>query len=768
MKNTIITSVLLATLNQAYAISPTVVNTKPISSLGHSTIINGQEITSTVTELEITFSEEMINPIGDDQAVDVTNPNNYRLFTAADGQAVFPADCSASVPADVTLLTLTSAVYDVNHTIAFTASTSTGIAKGRYRLMGCHSGLQSSAVANFLDGNGDGTPGDDYVLDFSIKYDNLLSNPNLTQMDAIGWDKTSMVLDGFQDADRAIIAASAQLDSDPGTGDDTVISQCVEVNNSNRMRAGVSLAGYFDAGLATVKVEYNDDNECAGLVIGAISHVSHYTADFDPVTFEPIWTDVSFNAPVPADSLTAKVSVSIDSTQPGVLVDRAYFVSTLDHVNLNVDENITVTDGVILLSSISLDITENIIVSDDVVLLPSISLEVLENITVTDEVQILLPIDLFINENIVVLDDMVLLPSISLDITEMIIVTDGEIILPPIALNIDELITVIGGMDFILSIVPPRVVKVKPVAGLCHEEIQSGDALASAVTELEITFNKEMVNPNGDTQLIDVSNPDNYRLFSSFDGNTILPSSCEESASINIVEHQLLSRFYDETSNTVVLTTPIDTGLPKVYYHLVACHNGLHSVDGSQLDGNFDGIAGTDYVIDFSVKTQNLLANPNFTDELDYWISTGTNVVNVVLDADDAIVAGSAYLDVPSTISQCVALSNAKAMRFGISLIADSNSTLGQLHIEYFNQSDCEGETIGIHSNIKSATTSNWRNFSLDSKVPESSISARVMVESFNSQSPFMLDRTYLIESETSIYKNSFENEPATQNCAIQ
>lgn len=766
MKNLIIACVLLITFSNAFAIGPTVVKVKPISSLGHSQIINGQVITSTITELEITFSEEMIDQAGDIEAVDVTNPNNYRLYSTTDDAVVFPADCLASVPANISLVTLTPGFYDsFSNTMALTVSTTIGLSKGRYRLMGCNAGLQSSTVVTFLDGNG--TPGDDYVLDFSIKYNNLLVNPNLTQMVNVGWDTTSNVLDGFQDVDMALLQASAQLNPDSATNNDTVISQCVVINGTNKMLFGASVTGYFANGSATLKVEYNDDNVCAGIVIGTFSTVSNYTADLDPNTSEPIWTDSSLNIPVPTDALSAKVSISIDATQPSMLMDRACFVSTLDHVNLSVDENITVTDDVILLPSISLDITENIVVSDNVVLLPSISLDILENILVSDDVQILLPIDLFINENITVTDDVVLLKSISLDITENIIVTDGVVLLPSLSLDISEIITVADDVGLVLSIVPPRVVKVKPIAGLCHDEIQSGDQLASAVTELEITFNRQMVNPSGDTQLIDVNNPDNYRLISSFDPNVVLPTNCEQSLGVNMLEHQLFIRTFDAASETVVLTTAIDTGLPKAYYHLLVCAQGLHSVDGDQLDGNFDGTQGPDYVIDFSVKTQNLLANPNFTDGLTYWTPVG-NVVDVVLNSDDAVVAGSAYLDVPSTISQCVAISGVKALRFGTSLIADSDPTQGQLSIEYFNQANCQGETTGIQSNINTSTTGNWRNFALDSRVPLSTVSDRVTVEALNSQTPFMLDRTYLVKSNTVIFKNNFEDEPAAQSCVLQ
>ena len=687
------------------------------------------------------------------------------MYSSSDDTAVFPFDCSVAVPANVTQHTLIPGFYDgINNTVVFTVSTTTGLTKSTYRLMGCNAGLQSLAVATFLDGNADGTPGDDYVLDFSVKYNNLLNNPNFTQASVSGWDKTTTVFDAFQDADRALLAASVQLDPDSVTNNDSVISQCVAISGSNKMRFGASLVGYIGAGSATLKVEYNDDNVCAGIIIGTFSTTSNYTVDLDPLTFEPIWTDVSFDAPVPVDALSAKVSVTIDATQPGVLMDRAFFVSVLDHVNLSVDENITVTDDVILLPSLSLDITENIVVNDDVVLLPSISLDILENIVVSDNVQILLPIDLFINENIVVSDNVALLKSINLDITEMVTVTDGIVLLPSLSLDISELITVTDDVGFVLSVIPPRVVNVKPIAGLCQGDIQPGDQIPSAVTELEVSFSAQMLNPTGDTQLIDVNNPDNYRLISSTDATTVLPSHCEENIGVNMTEHTIFIRNYDENTKTVVLATPIETGIPKAYYHLLACYPGLHSTDDVSLDGNADGASGDDYVLNFSVKSQNLISNPNFTDALSYWIPTGNNVVDVVMDADNAIEAGSAYLDSNSTISQCVVLNNAKIMRLGTSLISEGGSSNGKLSIQYFSTDDCQGEVVGEKSETKQFDET-WHNNWIDAKVPALSQSARITIEAM--QTPLMLDRTYFIKSKN-IFSSGFDAELGSPECTVR
>ena len=400
-------------------------------------------------------------------------------------------------------------------------------------------------------------------------------------------------------------------------------------------------------------------------------------------------------------------------------------------------------------------VTENITVADLVAVDPALQILITENITVADLVAVNPALQILVTENITLADLIAVNPALQILVSENITVADLIAVNPALQILIAENISVQDTIS-ILIIEPPRIVKVRPISGLCHNQIISGNELPAAVTELEISFSVDMANPTGDTSLIDVSNPMNYRLVSTSDSNQELPTNCADPIGPNSIDHMVGMRFYDSNSKTAVLSSPLTQGLPDERYVLLGCFDGLKAQTGGLLDGNGDGTAGDDYAINFSVSAANLLDNPNFGNGINAWTFMG-NVNAVSDDADNALYAGSANIDLGASIGQCVSLNGASNLRFGVSLQSDLASGNSTLKVEYYDAAQCSGTLIDSKQSQKPAFNGVWNDTYLDTKAPNNAVSAMIIVEGNVSQSPILVDRSYFI-SPNIIFGSGFES----------
>ncbi len=124
-------------------------------------VLSPGEITNVdITQIIATFSESVLDPIGNTDPDDVTNPDNYSLI-------LDPALSAMPISID-------SVVYQAASRTA-TVSVNGGLPLGpgayEFTIQGTPS-IQD-LQGNPLDGNGDGTGGDDYTLGFSILPDRL-------------------------------------------------------------------------------------------------------------------------------------------------------------------------------------------------------------------------------------------------------------------------------------------------------------------------------------------------------------------------------------------------------------------------------------------------------------------------------------------------------------------------------------------------------------------------------------------------------------------
>lgn len=139
--------------------------------------IVGQNFYIDVTQMLVTFNEAMNDPAGDAGANDVTSPAAYRLFYAgADG--TLQSNSCTSPQGDDTAIPINSVQYEESgpFTVSLNLNNGVGLTPGNHRLVACSS-LQDTN-GNSLDGNSDGTGGDDYIWTMQILPPPVVSVPD--------------------------------------------------------------------------------------------------------------------------------------------------------------------------------------------------------------------------------------------------------------------------------------------------------------------------------------------------------------------------------------------------------------------------------------------------------------------------------------------------------------------------------------------------------------------------------------------------------------
>ena len=140
-----------------------------------------------IVQLDVAFSEELFDPVGDTDPNDVTNPANYRLVEAGrDGLSSRPP---SAVPSWATTCPLTIDSADLRQRNVRDDARlhgGTPLADGLFRLFVCGTVVED-LDGNPLDGDGDGTPGDDFIRHFRVRLANPIDRPHFdfaTDLDA--------------------------------------------------------------------------------------------------------------------------------------------------------------------------------------------------------------------------------------------------------------------------------------------------------------------------------------------------------------------------------------------------------------------------------------------------------------------------------------------------------------------------------------------------------------------------------------------------------
>lgn len=135
---------------------------------------NGFSTNADFAEVTITFSEDVVDPAGNSDPEDVTNPSNYGLFNAGTNGEIETSQCGTP-QGDDTAVAIDSVIYESSvytATIAFNGGAP--LSEAAFRFFVCQEIEDDDG--NNLDGNDDGNGGDDFRLDFEV--DKTAVNPN--------------------------------------------------------------------------------------------------------------------------------------------------------------------------------------------------------------------------------------------------------------------------------------------------------------------------------------------------------------------------------------------------------------------------------------------------------------------------------------------------------------------------------------------------------------------------------------------------------------
>ena len=193
---------------------PFVVLVDTVADTGDGSLDEMETALVAIGQFDLGFSEDLADPPGDSDPNDVTNPANYRLLEAGRDGLFATSACGAVLGDDVGIA-IDSVAYDNG---AFVASLGINggipLKDGLFRLFAC--GGVRDLDGNPLDGDGDGTPGDDFSRHFRVRIANVIERPHFDfASDIDAWTLTSGgPLDIVQDpldADGFALSGSARL-----------------------------------------------------------------------------------------------------------------------------------------------------------------------------------------------------------------------------------------------------------------------------------------------------------------------------------------------------------------------------------------------------------------------------------------------------------------------------------------------------------------------------------------------------------------------------
>jgi len=150
---------------------PQVVLVNSVADTGDGQLAEAEVTAVPITQLLVTFSELMRNLAGTGQG-SMTNPANYLLFSDG-GDGFDTPDCATAVDARDVAFSVDFVFYVSGSelTAALEINGALALPPGTYRLLVCGTTSIRDGAGNPLDGNGDGTGGDDFQREFVVTGD---------------------------------------------------------------------------------------------------------------------------------------------------------------------------------------------------------------------------------------------------------------------------------------------------------------------------------------------------------------------------------------------------------------------------------------------------------------------------------------------------------------------------------------------------------------------------------------------------------------------
>ncbi len=301
----------LAPFTVVAVIAPNVVRIDTVPDHGDPVVTLMETLRLEVTGLVVEFSEDVADPLGDSDPNDVTNPANF-LLQRAGGDGVFTTAVCGPALGDDVRMPFESVVYDpFGDEATLSLAAGTRLPEGLYQLLVCGSTTIEDVSGNPLDGNGDGTPGDDYVLYFRVQTENRLNRPYwdfATDLDVWDVDDAGLTVVDVTAPDASGFFLSDGLSMSGTTGSAAMaVSQCMTVSPPAPTESDVVKARtrvISAAGSPTVRIEYRffAGPTCTGslLATGQSAGVTGNTGG--------AWVDIDLILPLaPAGAATQRV-----------------------------------------------------------------------------------------------------------------------------------------------------------------------------------------------------------------------------------------------------------------------------------------------------------------------------------------------------------------------------------------------------------------------------------------------------------------------------
>ncbi len=287
---------------------PTVTLVNSINDTGDGVLEECEEARTSINRLLVTFSEPVQDPAGDSDPDDVTNPANYLLLAAGADEDFSTAVCGPPAGDDV-VISIAGVTYD---DVTFTATLDLGgiLGDSLYRLLTCGSTSIRDLAGNPLDGDGDGTGGDDFIRTYRVERTNLLLNGHF-DCTIDSWVTVSAIPGeiGYsaEDFDGSSVSGSAAV-TNLGGSTDFSIGQCTNLIGGGLCTltgaVKVQAAGGVLLGVSKV-CEYFTLPGCGGASLGFDQDLS--------LLFDTggLWQDVQLITPPPTAAASALCSFDI-------------------------------------------------------------------------------------------------------------------------------------------------------------------------------------------------------------------------------------------------------------------------------------------------------------------------------------------------------------------------------------------------------------------------------------------------------------------------
>lgn len=255
------------------AAPPAITTLSTIPNTGDGQLVPAERTATSITQVWATFSRAVLDEAGDSGSDDVTNPANYILLVDSAGDGFQTSSCAAGVAPTDTAVPFAQVSYDSASKQAVLQVSGSALPEGSYRLMICGTTSIVSLTGRPLDGDGNGTGGDDFRRDFHVTRTNLLVNPNF-DISLDGWTISSpqpaAIRHAIDDAEEASSSGSAEAVVVNGAGQLFALGQCVPVTGPTSYRAGARLrvsSGLPAAPMDFAVADFFASTNCSGGVL---------------------------------------------------------------------------------------------------------------------------------------------------------------------------------------------------------------------------------------------------------------------------------------------------------------------------------------------------------------------------------------------------------------------------------------------------------------------------------------------------------------------